>query len=78
MKRIVMTIEQIQTMVAKADGYDTREEWLEDAEAIGYWNPYSIICIVGECANFGFCKDGVTRWYTFEDYKGRPCIYFRH
>ena len=59
MKRIVMTIEQIQTMVAKEDGYDTREEWLEDAEEIGYWNVYSPICLIGECLNFGFCRDGV-------------------
>ena len=76
MKRIVMTIEQIQTMVAKEDGYDSRREWLEDAEAIGYGNPYGIISIV-DVDNMGFCKDGVTRWYTFDDTKGRPCIYFR-
>lgn len=78
MKRIVMTIEQIQTMVAKADGYDTREEWLEDAEEIGYWNIYSPICLLGESLNFGFCRDGVTKWYAFENYKGQPCIYFQH
>lgn len=78
MKRIVMTIEQIQTMVAKEDGYDTRKEWLEVAEEIGYWNPYSVICLIGEEIEMGFCRDGVTRWYTFEDAKGRPCIYFRH
>lgn len=77
MKRIVMTIEQIQTMVAKADGYDSREEWLEDAEKI-YPNPYHIIWLIGEGFDMGFCRDGVTRWYTFEDFKGRPCIYFKH
>lgn len=78
MKRIIMTIEQIQTMVAKEDGYDSRKEWLEDAEKIGYWNPYSFICLIGEGFNMGFCRDGITRWYTFEDTKGRPCIYFKH
>ena len=78
MKRIVMTIEQIQTMIAKADGYDTREEWLEDAEELGYWHPYSFICLIGESFTMGYCRDGATRWYTYEDYKGRPCIYFKH
>lgn len=78
MKRIIMTIEQIQTMVAKEDGYDSRKEWLEDAEEIGYWNPYSIICLIDECSNMGLCRDGITRWYTFEDFNGRPCIYFKH
>lgn len=77
MKRIVMTIEQIQTMVAKQDGYDSRKEWLEDAEEIGYWNPYSIACLF-EVENMGYCRDGVTRWYAFEDTKGRSCIYFKH
>lgn len=77
MKRIIMTIEEIQTMVAKEDGYDSRKEWLADAEEIGYWNPYSIICLI-EVENMGFCRDGVTRWYTFEDSKDRPCIYFKH
>lgn len=24
-----------------------------------------------------FCRDGITRWYTFEDFEERPCIYFR-
>ena len=80
MKRIVMTIEQIQTMVAKADGYDTREEWMEDVEkyGLGYFNIWSGIGLLGEAFEMGFCRDGVTRWYTFEDYEGRPCIYFRH
>ena len=77
MKRIVMTLTQIQSMVAKEDGYDTRKEWLEDAEEIGYWNPQSILCLV-EIENMGYCRDGATRWYTFEDAQGRPCIYFRH
>lgn len=27
--------------------------------------------------NMGFCKDGVTRWYTF-DMDGESCIYFKH
>lgn len=77
MKRIVMTLAQVQTMVAKEDGYSTRKEWLADAETIGYWNPNSINCLV-EVENIGFCKDGLTKWYSFEDAEGRPCIYFKH
>jgi hypothetical protein len=74
-----MTIEQIQTMVAKADGYDTREEWMEDVEkyGLGYFNIWSVIGLLGEAFEMGFCRDGVTRWYAFEDFKGRPCIYFK-
>lgn len=78
MKRIVMTIEQIQTAVAKADGYESREEWLEDAEEIGYWNPYSVICLIGECVDMGFCRDGVTRYYLFDLPDGRPAVWYRH
>ena len=79
MKRIVMTIEQIQTMVAKSDGYDTREEWLKDEGLMEYYgNIYGPIALLGESVEMGFCRDGVTRWYAFEDYEGRPCIYFRH
>lgn len=28
--------------------------------------------------NMGWCKDGVTRWYTFNDENGNPAIYFKH
>ena len=28
--------------------------------------------------NMGWCKDGVTRWYTFTDEDGNPAIYFKH
>lgn len=28
--------------------------------------------------NMGWCKDGVTRWYTFTDENGEPAIYFKH
>lgn len=35
------------------------------------------ICALVDVENMGFCKDGVTRWYTFflED---EPCIYYKY
>lgn len=28
--------------------------------------------------DMGYCKDGVTRWYTFEDDEGNPAIYYKY
>lgn len=78
MKRIVMTLEQIQAMVAKEEGFDSVKEFIQTMEESEYYNPYSIYWLIGESVQMGFCRDGVTRWYMFEDYKGRPCIYFKH
>lgn len=36
----------------------------------------SITALV-DVENMGFCKDNITRWYTFHDEKGRPAIYFK-
>lgn len=36
------------------------------------------ICAIVEVENMGFCRDGVTRWYTFTDANGNPAIYFKH
>jgi hypothetical protein len=42
----------------------------EEAEGRG------IMALV-DVENMGWCKDDVTRWYTFE-LDGEPCIYFKH
>lgn len=36
------------------------------------------ICALVDIENMGFCKDGVTRWYTFTDENGNPAIYFKY
>lgn len=36
------------------------------------------ICALVDVENMGFCKDGVTRWYTFTNANGQPAIYFKH
>lgn len=36
------------------------------------------ICALVEVENMGFCKDGVTRFYMFNDENGNPAIYFKH
>lgn len=35
------------------------------------------ICALVDVENMGFCKDGVTRWYTFTNDDGDPAIYFK-
>lgn len=50
----------------------------EYAEDCGIENVNSLgIMALVDVENMGFCKDGVTRWYTF-DMDGTPCIYFKH
>lgn len=36
------------------------------------------ICVLVDVENMGFCKDGVTRWYHFEDENGNPAVYYKH
>ena len=36
------------------------------------------ICALVEVENMGFCKDGVTRFYMFNDENGIPAIYFKY
>lgn len=43
---------------------------VEDVDSLG------IMALV-DVENMGWCKDGVSRWYTF-DLDGEPCIYFKH
>lgn len=47
------------------------ESYLEDKDQLG-------ICALVEVENMGFCKDDVTRWYTFTNAEGEECIYFKH
>lgn len=59
--RQVMTIEQIR----KEASMDYNE-----AEKVG------ILGLV-DVDDMGWCKDGVTRWYTFTNTDGEPAIYFK-
>ena len=72
MKRIYMTLVQIETMVARADGYDSVAEWREDC-GDDYMSIYDLVGV----ENMGFSRDGA-KWYTFEDTQGRPCIYYKY
>lgn len=36
------------------------------------------VCTLVDVENMGFCKDGVTCWYTFYDDEGNKCIYFKY
>lgn len=36
------------------------------------------ICALVDVENMGWCKDGVTRWYTFTNASGQPAIYFKY
>ena len=36
------------------------------------------VCALVEVENMGFCKDGVTRWYHFNDENGNPAVYYKH
>lgn len=45
------------------------ESYLEDADQLG-------IGALVDVENMGFCKDGVTKWYFFQNAKGEDCVYF--
>ena len=62
MKRRRVTIEQVRAYA--------KENGVENANELG------IMGLV-DVEDMGFCKDGVTRWYTFE-LDGEPCIWFKH
>lgn len=62
MKRRVMTLEEI------------RKEF----EYFPHEYDNDGICAIVSVEDMGFCKDGITRWYTFTDINGRPAIYFKH
>lgn len=36
------------------------------------------VCALVEVENMGFCKDGVTRWYHFNDENGNPAVYYKY
>lgn len=60
--RVVMTLEEIRRE-ASMD--------YEEAKKLG-------ICGLVEVENMGWCKDDVTRWYTFTNADGMPAIYFKY
>lgn len=66
MKRRVMTLQEIWDELSD---YDKK-----------YWGSPTYVGICGLVAveDEGYCKDGVTRWYTFTDNNGNPAIYFKH
>lgn len=63
MKPVVMTFDQIR---AESTLYAMTGD-----DSLG-------ICALVEVLNMGFCRDGVTRWYTFYNDDGDLAIYFRH
>lgn len=62
MKRRVMTIDEIR----------------EESTYFMQTKDYSAgICALVDVENMGFCKDGVTRWYHFEDENGNPAVFYK-
>ena len=63
MKRRKMTIDEIR-----------EESWYfaetQDTEAG--------ICALVDVEDMGYCKDGVTRWYYFNDADGNPAVYYKY
>lgn len=62
-KRVVMTLDEIR------------------AESGYFFETHDMnagICALVDVHNMGFCKDGVTRWYTFTNAYGKPAIYFKY
>ena len=72
MKYIKMTYAQIENMVARQDGYDDVTEWKKDLGDM-YTSIYDLV----DVDNTGFSKSGA-RWYTFEDDRGRWCVWYRY
>lgn len=66
MKRKVMTLSQI------------REEQRSYFESMGENVNTMGICSLVDVENMGFCKDGVTRWYHFDNVDGDPCVYYKY
>lgn len=66
MKRKVMTLSAI------------REEQRNYFESMGENVDSMGICALVDVENMGFCKDGVTRWYHFDNEDGEPCVYYKY
>ena len=63
MKPVVMTLDQIR---AESTLYAMTGD-----DSLG-------ICALVDVLNMGFCRDGITRWYTFYNDNGNLAIYYRH
>ena len=52
---------------------EIREEsiWYDGDDSLG-------VCALVDVFDMGWCKDGVTRYYLFDDENGNPAIYFKH
>jgi len=63
MKRRVMTIDEIR----------------EESTYFATTEDYSAgICALVDVENMGYCRDGVTRWYFFNDENGNPAVYYKY
>ena len=63
MTRRKMTLDEIRE--ESTDFYETHDMTAGD-------------CALVEVENMGFCKDGVTRWYHFNDENGNPAVYYKY
>ena len=73
MKCIRMSFEQVQRMVARQDGYDDFEEWLEDTPEE---ERNSIYDLIGEPFDIVSYDGG--KGYIFLDDKDRYCIWVKY
>lgn len=70
---IRMSFEQVQRMVARQDGYDDFEEWLEDTPEE---ERSSIYDLIGE--PFDIMPYDGGKGYIFQDDKDRYCIWVKY
>ncbi len=61
--RKVVTLPEVRNYVAQFD-------------APFAYNPNNGIAALVSISNMGYCKDGVTKWYTF-NLDNVPCIFFK-
>ena len=63
MKRVKMSIQEIRN--------EQRDRYGDEVDEMG------IMALV-DVEDMGWCRDGVTRWYHFENENGQPAVYFKH
>jgi len=72
MKYIKMSFEQVQRMTARQDGYDDFNEWLKDTPVEDRDSIHDLVEV------FDIVNVDGAKGYTFEDDKGRLCIWIKY
>lgn len=72
MKYIKMSFEQVQRMTSRQDGYDDFNEWLKDIPVEDRDSIHDLVEV------FDIVNVDGAKGYTFEDDKGRWCIWIKY